>query len=171
MVRSGRLHAIVYMRSNDAIWGLPYDIFLFTMLQELLASELGLELGSYTHVVASLHLYERHFELARRIVRNPSACDFEMAPMQAHRQIKTFLEFEGQLRSGRSIGVDQEPSLDPYWWNLLAVLDWFRLAKQADQYRDVANRIPIGSPYKPLLDNLVRTAQTEPRAYVAKSSG
>src|ERR1700688_4271437 len=47
IVRGDQLHQIAYMRSNDAIWGLPYDVFIFTMLQELLACELGLELGTY----------------------------------------------------------------------------------------------------------------------------
>ena len=42
LLRSGHVDAVVYMRSNDAIWGLPYDIFLFTMLQEMLAVELAL---------------------------------------------------------------------------------------------------------------------------------
>lgn len=40
LLRDNKLHAIVYMRSNDAFLGFPYDVFLFTMLQELLASEL-----------------------------------------------------------------------------------------------------------------------------------
>ena len=36
-VRSGALHAITHMRSNDIILGSPYDIFFFTMLQEMMA--------------------------------------------------------------------------------------------------------------------------------------
>src|SRR5262249_28376890 len=30
MIRNGLLDAVVCMRSNDVIWGLPYDVFLFT---------------------------------------------------------------------------------------------------------------------------------------------
>lgn len=59
-VRNGKLHAQTYMRSCDIVWGLPYDVFSFTTFQEILALELGLELGNYVHTATSLHLYERH---------------------------------------------------------------------------------------------------------------
>ena len=50
-----------YMRSNDLWMGFPYDVFQFTCLQTLLAMELDVELGTYTHVAGSLHLYERDY--------------------------------------------------------------------------------------------------------------
>ncbi len=56
-VRNGQLLMHAHMRSNDAFFGLPHDIFTFTMLQEIAARELGYGLGRYTHSVASLHLY------------------------------------------------------------------------------------------------------------------
>lgn len=34
LLRDGQLDAVLHMRSNDAFWGLPYDVFLFTMLQD-----------------------------------------------------------------------------------------------------------------------------------------
>jgi thymidylate synthase len=67
IVRENKLHAFVSMRSNDVIWGVPYDTFLFTCLQELMAIELGLDLGHYYHTAASMHIYARHFELAHKI--------------------------------------------------------------------------------------------------------
>ena len=60
LVRDGRLHAQTYMRSCDVVWGLPYDVFSFTVFQELVAGLLGLPLGNYVHTATSLHLYERH---------------------------------------------------------------------------------------------------------------
>lgn len=45
LVRRKRLHMLTTMRSNDAYKGLPHDIFCFTMLQEVVARTLGLELG------------------------------------------------------------------------------------------------------------------------------
>jgi thymidylate synthase len=98
MIRNDRLHAIVYMRSNDAIWGLPYDVFLFTMLQELLSLELGVELGTYSHLVGSLHLYKRHFELARRIISCGSSFPFEMPHVREYSELRSFLTLESQIR-------------------------------------------------------------------------
>lgn len=58
-VREGKLYMTTYMRSNDIWMGFPYDVFQFTYMQILLSMELGLELGSYTHIAGSLHLYKR----------------------------------------------------------------------------------------------------------------
>jgi hypothetical protein len=63
-----RLEMIVTMRSTDAWHGLPYNLFAFAQLQCTLARCLGVEPGRYTHQVGSLHLYERHWEKARKAV-------------------------------------------------------------------------------------------------------
>lgn len=57
-VRNGHLHWSQIMRSNDIMRGLPNDIVLFTMLQEVIAGWLGVELGHYFHLSDSLHVYE-----------------------------------------------------------------------------------------------------------------
>lgn len=59
LIRDGKLHATTYMRSNDIWLGFPYDVFSFTCLQILMAFELGVEIGTYTHIAGSLHLYSR----------------------------------------------------------------------------------------------------------------
>jgi len=67
-IRDGKLHQVANMRSSDVIFGIAYDIPAFTLFQELLANELGVELGSYTHTSNSLHIYERHFKMAENIL-------------------------------------------------------------------------------------------------------
>jgi hypothetical protein len=57
VVRNGKLHATTYMRSNDVIWGTTYDFWMFTAAQRTFANILGLEVGTYTHHAASLHIY------------------------------------------------------------------------------------------------------------------
>lgn len=57
-VRDGRLEWLQILRSNDLFRGLPYNFVQFTILQEVMAGWLGLELGSYNHVADSLHVYE-----------------------------------------------------------------------------------------------------------------
>jgi len=68
LVRDGALHLVGFMRANDAYRGMVSDVFSFTFLQELLARQLDLRLGSYTHMVGSLHLYEPDAEAARRVL-------------------------------------------------------------------------------------------------------
>src|SRR5579859_539239 len=62
LIRENKLHLFVSMRSNDLYWGTGYDVFVFTILQEILANELDIEMGSYYHTAHSLHVYEQHFE-------------------------------------------------------------------------------------------------------------
>jgi thymidylate synthase len=47
------------MRSNDLQRGLPYNFVQFTCLQEVMAGWLGVEVGTYSHISDSLHIYEK----------------------------------------------------------------------------------------------------------------
>lgn len=64
LIRGGKLHMTVYMRSNDIWTGFPYDVFAFTSMQMLMAFQLGVGIGVYTHVAGSLHLYARNLKPA-----------------------------------------------------------------------------------------------------------
>lgn len=71
-VRDGKLEWMQIMRSNDLYRGTPYNIVQFTMLQEILAGWLGLEIGAYCQLSDSLHIYECDFkELDSRILQTP----------------------------------------------------------------------------------------------------
>lgn len=61
-IRDNKLYMTTYMRSNDIWMGFPYDVFNFTAMQILLSMELGVELGTYTHIAGSLHLYQRYLK-------------------------------------------------------------------------------------------------------------
>ena len=67
LVRAGALDCIVYMRSQSAVMVLPYDLFLFTMLQEAMATRLGLPLGRYQHICGSLHYYKDEEKIAQSV--------------------------------------------------------------------------------------------------------
>lgn len=56
-VRNDKLEWMQIVRSNDIHRGLPYDLVLFTTLQEIIAGWLGLKVGTYNHLSDSLHLY------------------------------------------------------------------------------------------------------------------
>lgn len=67
-IRNNRLNFTIHMRSNDLILGTPTDVAFFCLLQQQMLRLLkpiypNLKLGTYTHTVDSLHIYERHFEL------------------------------------------------------------------------------------------------------------
>ena len=66
-VRDNRLNCTCVMRSNDVIFGLTYDLSFFILLQKYIADRLGYAYGSYTHIAFSMHMYERDFELVKKI--------------------------------------------------------------------------------------------------------
>lgn len=57
-VRDGCLEWTQIMRSNDLYRGLPYNFLQFTVLQEVMAGWLGVEIGSYRHWSDSFHAYK-----------------------------------------------------------------------------------------------------------------
>lgn len=65
LVRDNKLHALVYMRSNDAVFGYKNDYAWQKHVLDSLAKELNIEPGNIHWNVASLHVYERHFDLIR----------------------------------------------------------------------------------------------------------
>lgn len=67
LIRGGALELYVQMRSNDAWYGLCYDLFQFAQVQLTVARCLGVPAGRYVHTATSLHLYERHWEAARAL--------------------------------------------------------------------------------------------------------
>ena len=62
LIRDNKLDMVVNMRSNDIVWGFTYDVFSFTTFQELIANELGIDVGDYYHNAASMHIYEKDYK-------------------------------------------------------------------------------------------------------------
>jgi len=52
-----RLHMCVTMRSNDLWYGFCNDQYQFSKLQELIANEINMEIGTYYHFAHNLHIY------------------------------------------------------------------------------------------------------------------
>lgn len=67
-VRDGRVHTIVCMRSSDIWLGLPYDFFNFSMLANILAAQLNVDVGPVTYHLGSSHLYERDWKKAETLL-------------------------------------------------------------------------------------------------------
>ena len=63
LVRDNKLHSLVYMRSNDAVFGFKNDYAWQDHVLQSLAKELDIQPGNIHWNVASLHVYERHFKL------------------------------------------------------------------------------------------------------------
>lgn len=72
-IRENRLHCTVVMRSNDLVKGFAYDVPWHMRCQMRMRRELGevgvyVDLGTYTHIVHSLHVYERDVGLVKEML-------------------------------------------------------------------------------------------------------
>lgn len=88
LIRCNQLHMIVNMRSSDLILGITYDIPAFTLFQELMALELGVGIGTYTHISNSLHIYERDFKMCEEILDSGRTTGPEMPRMSSEPNVK-----------------------------------------------------------------------------------
>jgi len=75
-IRNNKLDMKVQMRSNDIFYGLTFDAPFFAFVHQhvylwLKSIYPELELGVYHHYSDNIHFYERHFELAEKIVMEP----------------------------------------------------------------------------------------------------
>lgn len=133
--RSGRLHMVVHMRSNDAYIGLAHDVFAFTFMQEIVARDVGLDLGTYTHSVGSLHLYDQDERRARDFLAEGWQSRTAMPAMPIGNPwpaIEWLRANEEAIRKGRLSPIEAD-GVDPYWVDLARLLRIFALIKLEDR--------------------------------------
>ncbi|MDP3661415.1 MAG: thymidylate synthase, partial [bacterium] len=65
----GRLNLHNIIRSNDVILGTPSDVAGFALLQCILAQQLGVRPGIYSHSISNAHIYDTHYFAAEEIMR------------------------------------------------------------------------------------------------------
>lgn len=157
LLREKKLHMFTSMRSNDAFYGLPHDVFSFTMLQEIIARALGVEVGTYKHAVGSLHLYEKHIESAKDFLAEgwQSSIAMPSMPIGDPRPVIDVL-----VRSERAIRLN-EPldinglGIDPYWADLLRLLKVFRHQKDRNVEEIIKLKTTMqSSVYKPYIEKM-----------------
>lgn len=128
-VRQGRLDMVTHMRSNDAYLGFPHDVFAFTMIQEIIATRLKVELGTYKHFVGSLHLYARDVEDARGFLEEGWHQSTPMPSMPSDNFEEGLARLQAAEAALRTDSADS-PTLDQlgsvYWDDLIRLLLAFR---------------------------------------------
>nr|WP_325262597.1 thymidylate synthase [uncultured Rhizobium sp.] len=127
LIRDGKLHLSVTMRSNDAYFGLPHDVFCFTMLQEMMARRLGCELGEYYHYVGSMHVYVKYLpQLQEYLAEGWHRTEImpEMPVGDPFEFVKRILVAETEIRRGAIMTADSMID-SPYWSDILRLVQVF----------------------------------------------
>jgi len=129
LIREGRLHLTIAVRSNDIVWGFSgVNSFEWSVLQQMMAFWVGAKMGDATYLATSFHLYSRHENRARRIIDgfNGVTCyDFGLATPafstpfdQLDEVLAAWFSYEAELRNDPEREVEAESLLDD---SLLAV--------------------------------------------------
>src|SRR6266480_791881 len=132
MIRENALQLFVNMRSNDAFLGLPHDIFCFTMLQEIVARALTVEIGTYKHAVGSLHLYDRNKDAAQQFLDEGWQSTIAMPTMPPGNPwpaIEVLRSSESAIRTRGRFEEAVLNEVDPYWADLVRLLQVFRYVR------------------------------------------
>jgi thymidylate synthase len=127
MLRDDKLHLIASMRSNDAYKGLPHDIFAFTMLQEIMARTLGVDVGPYQQFVGNLHLYDYNEIAAQQYIDEGFQATVVMPAMpegDPWPSIRTVLAAEARTRAGETLDANS-CGVGDYWADLIRLLQIF----------------------------------------------
>ena len=89
-VTENRLNAILNQRSQDILAANNWNVVQYAVLVHMFAQVSGLVPGELVHVIADAHIYDRHIEIVKELIRRPQypAPKFRLNP-----EIKDFYDF------------------------------------------------------------------------------
>ena len=137
-VRDGKVNMSQVVRSNDFIWGMPYNFIQFGHIQQTIAEALSLDVGSLTWFANNLHVYEKHFDELHDIHNHESFYPYKIkVPELGRGGIDAYLYrldhymYEGWIKvmqeySDKSDFTEKDirnlVGDSPFWYNGLIVL-------------------------------------------------
>lgn len=149
-VRNGKLEWMQIMRSNDLFLGTPHNLIQFTSLQEIIAGWLGIDIGSFTLITDSLHLYEQ--DIRKMAVTNTSPAirnvdSLALPKMEFDRIIYRAGSIMDELRNSslskkRFLELLETDELNIGWKNLIHIVaaDAARRRNWLDEMNDASNQ-------------------------------
>ncbi|MBT9473842.1 MAG: thymidylate synthase [Pseudomonadota bacterium] len=173
LIRDDELLLNVAVRSNDAMWGFSgINAFEWSVLQEVLASWLGVKAGPVYFLASSFHLYERgdHLKRAADVVAHfPRRTPYELGvetprfavpPAQFDRALADWFAAEERIR------LDPDASLeiaitDPFLLAALRTvrLKWGAAVWDVDRLRDELSACPDDDFTAAAYERLARPAR------------
>lgn len=89
-VTGDRLNAVLNQRSQDILTANNWNVVQYSVLLHMLAQVSGFKAGELVHVIADAHIYDRHIDIVREMIKRPQypAPSFSLNP-----DIKDFYQF------------------------------------------------------------------------------
>lgn len=160
LIRDGRLHLSVAIRSNDAMWGFSgANAFEWSVLHELMAHWLDVEVGRMTFFAGSFHLYRKHWDRGARISskfvgRTPYEYGVPALPIaiswtDLNEELRVWFELEALIRQNPSSAIDGLPKpKDMFLRSSLELIRLYWLDKQPvadipdEVFSEILGRMP-----------------------------
>lgn len=65
----GELESLFYMRSNDVLFGFPFNIAQYALINIFIAKLVGLKPGKITYVGGDVHIYENQYDMVDELLQ------------------------------------------------------------------------------------------------------
>jgi thymidylate synthase len=119
------------------------------MLQEIIARSLSVELGYYKHAIGSIHLYDVNTSEAHQFLKEGwQPTNMAMPPMplgDPWPAIELLLRAESDIRTKGALSISDLSNLDPYWSDLIRLLQVFRYSKDKNKLGTLELRTKMSS--------------------------
>jgi thymidylate synthase len=128
MIRNQKAEFFLHMRSQSVAMVFPYDIFLFTMLHELICRSLNLQIGNFNYYSNSFHYYTDETAIVEQILSEEIIETVQMEDMCKidNELIQKMVRIERQMRlkikNKKLIHSDIFDGLPDYWRRYFDVL-------------------------------------------------
>jgi len=135
------------------------------MIQELIARSLSVGLGTYKQAVGSLHLYDPDKDPTELFLEEGVQSTIAMPAMPVGDpwpSIRILSDAESELRKGHTLDNSRLGGLDPYWHDLVRLLEVFRYQRNRDITSIKTLRDQVFSPlYHLFIDQKVAVLQSQ----------
>lgn len=134
IARDGQLHLHVAARSTDIWWGFSgINSFEWSLLLEMMAHWVGLEVGRLVFFASSLHLYDRHDKQANVVLTSDSTPSYPAMDSprfateweQFGSEVATWMELEEKLRKGTDLDEIDHGLRDPLMQAYIQMIDLY----------------------------------------------
>ena len=143
LVRDNKLDITQIVRSQDFIWGLPYNFIQFGFITKYIAEVLKLEVGRYTEMVNSFHIYENHWEELDKIINTHKEYNYDydsLGEIGARSHVYRVRDIMENMENGIEFNIQfyKKPYEyymmgDDFWSSALWVFNSFWLYKHGDK--------------------------------------
>lgn len=89
-VVEGKLNAILNQRSQDTLAANNWNVVQYAVLVHMFAQVSGLQVGELVHVIADMHIYDRHIPLIEELIKREQ---FDAPRFEINKEITNFYDF------------------------------------------------------------------------------